>query len=139
MSESHFMSVFKEVSGLSFLKYLNQYRIERAQAMLTHTEESMKNICQDVGFCDQSYFGAVFRKIVGVTPAEYRRRFRNSTVPELPHMHQDSGFKRERFPGRLNEGACGNRSEEFGGNDKAPALETSRRFSSRLATMCEAS
>jgi AraC-like DNA-binding protein len=65
MSESHFMSIFKDVTGLSFL------------------------ICQDVGFCDQSYFGAVFRKIVGITPAEYRRRFRNSSVPALPQVHQD--------------------------------------------------
>jgi AraC-like DNA-binding protein/mannose-6-phosphate isomerase-like protein (cupin superfamily) len=89
MSESHFMSIFKDVTGLSFLKYLNHYRVERAQVMLTHTGESIKNICQDVGFCDQSYFGAVFRKIVGITPAEYRRRFRNSSVPALPQVHQD--------------------------------------------------
>ena len=137
MSESHFMSVFKEVSGLSFLKYLNQYRIERAQVMLTHTEESMKNICQDVGFCDQSYFGAVFRKIVGVTPAEYRRRFRNNATPDLPHMHQD--FKRERLIGRLSEGASGIHGEEFDVIDQSPALDKPRRFDSRLATVREAS
>ena len=89
MSESHFMSVFKEVTGLSFLKYLIHYRVEKARVMLTHTDESMKNICQDVGFCDQSYFGAVFRKVVGVTPAEYRRRFRNSNAAEFPQVHQD--------------------------------------------------
>lgn len=89
MSESHFMSVFKEVTGLSFLKYLIHYRVERARVMLTHTDESMKNICQDIGFCDQSYFGAVFRKIVGVTPAEYRRRFRSDKPSELPQVHQD--------------------------------------------------
>jgi AraC-like DNA-binding protein len=89
MSESHFMSVFKEVTGLSFLKYLIHYRVEKARVMLTHTDESMKNICQDVGFCDQSYFGAVFRKIVGVTPAEYRRRFRSNGSAEFPEVHQD--------------------------------------------------
>ena len=89
MSESHFMSVFKEVTGLSFLKYLIHYRVERARVMLTHTDESMKNVCQDVGFCDQSYFGAVFRKIVGLTPAEYRRRFRNNSANEFPQIHQD--------------------------------------------------
>ncbi len=89
MSESHFMSVFKEVTGLSFLKYLTQYRVERAQVKLTHTEESMKSICQDVGFCDQSYFGAVFRKIVGLTPAEYRRRFTSNRISDLPRVHQD--------------------------------------------------
>ena len=89
MSESHFMSIFKEVTGSSFLNYLIHYRVERARVMLTHTDESMKNICQDVGFCDQSYFGAVFRKVVGVTPAEYRRRFRNSNAAEFPQVHQD--------------------------------------------------
>jgi AraC-like DNA-binding protein/mannose-6-phosphate isomerase-like protein (cupin superfamily) len=90
MSESHFMSVFKEVTGLSFLKYLNHYRVERAQAMLTHSDDSMKNICQEVGFCDQSYFGAVFRKVVGLTPAEYRRRFKSNAIPEFPGVHQDN-------------------------------------------------
>ena len=89
MSESHFMSVFKEVTGLSFLKYLNHYRIERARILLTHSDEPMKNICQDVGFCDQSYFGAVFRKLVGVTPAEYRRHYRSDGGSRFPHMHQD--------------------------------------------------
>ena len=92
MSESHFMSVFKEVTGLSFLKYLNHYRVERAQLMLTHSDDSMKNICQEVGFCDQSYFGAVFRKVVGLTPAEYRRRFKGGGIPELPRVHQDSSL-----------------------------------------------
>jgi hypothetical protein len=29
-----------------------------------------------MGFCDQSYFGTVFRRLVGMTPAAYRRRFR---------------------------------------------------------------
>ncbi len=89
MSESHFMSVFKDVTGLSFLKYLNHYRIERAQVMLTHSDDSMKNICQEVGFCDQSYFGAVFRKVVGLTPAEYRRRFKSNGISEYPRVHQD--------------------------------------------------
>jgi AraC-like DNA-binding protein/mannose-6-phosphate isomerase-like protein (cupin superfamily) len=96
MSESHFMSVFKEVTGLSFLKYLNHYRVERAQAMLTHSDDSMKNICQEVGFCDQSYFGAVFRKVVGLTPAEYRRRFKSNGIPEYPRVHQDSSVDQVR-------------------------------------------
>jgi len=74
MSKSHFMGFFKQVTGVSFMKYLNRYRVERSQALLANTEESMANICQEVGFCDQSYFGTVFHKLVGVTPAAYRRR-----------------------------------------------------------------
>ena len=80
MSESHFMSLFKRVTGLSFVTYLNHYRIERAQALLAKTEESMAFISQQVGFCDQSYFGTVFRRIVGMTPAIYRRRLRTNAM-----------------------------------------------------------
>jgi AraC-like DNA-binding protein len=80
ISESHFMSLFKRVTGLSFVTYFNHFRIERAQALLAKTDESMASISQQVGFCDQSYFGTVFRRIVGMTPATYRRRVRNNTL-----------------------------------------------------------
>jgi AraC-like DNA-binding protein len=73
MGESHFMGFFKHVTGLSFMKYLNHYRVERSQALLANTDEPMASISQKVGFCDQSYFGMVFHKLVGVTPAAYRR------------------------------------------------------------------
>ncbi len=76
MSESHFMSFFKRVTGLSFMKYLNHYRVERSQVMLVNTDEPMATISQEMGFCDQSYFGTVFRRLVGMTPAAYRRRYR---------------------------------------------------------------
>jgi AraC-like DNA-binding protein/mannose-6-phosphate isomerase-like protein (cupin superfamily) len=79
MSESHFMSLFKRVTGLSFVTYFNHFRIERAQALLARTDESMASISQQVGFCDQSYFGTVFRRTVGMTPATYRRRVRSNT------------------------------------------------------------
>lgn len=89
MSESHFMSVFKRVTGLSFVTYINHYRIERAQALLAKTDESMASISQQVGFCDQSYFGMIFRRIVGMTPVTYRRRIRTRNPAEqsqLDHM-----------------------------------------------------
>jgi len=76
MSESHFMSFFKQVTGLSFVAYFNHFRIERAQVLLANTDESMVSVSQQVGFCDQSYFGTVFRRIVGMPPAAYRRRVR---------------------------------------------------------------
>jgi AraC-like DNA-binding protein/mannose-6-phosphate isomerase-like protein (cupin superfamily) len=85
MSESHFMSFFKRVTGLSFMKYLNHYRVERSQVMLVNTDEPMATISQEMGFCDQSYFGTVFRRLVGMTPAAYRRRFRTRNASGRPH------------------------------------------------------
>ena len=75
MSESYFMSFFKRVTGLSFVEYFKHYRICRAQALLANTDDSMAAISEETGFCDQSHFGAVFRKVVGMTPASYRRKF----------------------------------------------------------------
>jgi AraC-like DNA-binding protein len=79
MSESYFMSFFKHVTGLSFTRYLNQFRIEQAQSLLANSDESIANIGQQVGFCDQSHFGLVFKKISGMTPASYRRRYRGAS------------------------------------------------------------
>lgn len=76
MSESHFMSFFKRATGQSFMAYLNHCRIERAQALLAMTDKSVSDISQEMGFCDQSYFGTVFRKLVGITPAGYRAKSR---------------------------------------------------------------
>jgi AraC-like DNA-binding protein len=90
MSESYFMSFFKRVTGLSFMEYLNHYRIERAQALLANTDDSMASISQEMGFCDQSYFGAVFRRVIGMTPATYRRRFRNKNTTDRAQIHPTS-------------------------------------------------
>jgi AraC-like DNA-binding protein len=99
MSESHFMSLFKRVTGLSFVTYYNHFRIERAQALLAKTDESMASISQQVGFCDQSYFGTVFRRIVGMTPATYRRRVRNNTLSNQRQPYHMPRFRSEGLPG----------------------------------------
>lgn len=88
MSETHFMSYFKDVTGVSFMKYLNQYRIQRAQDLLVRTDRSIAEISLDTGYCDQSYFGAVFRKLAGTTPAAYRRRYRRQQALEEPQSDQ---------------------------------------------------
>jgi AraC-like DNA-binding protein len=88
MSESHFMSFFKRTTGQSFMAYLNRCRVERAQALLATTDKPMSAISQEMGFCDQSYFGTVFRKLVGMTPAAYRRRLR-SDISSPPRENHD--------------------------------------------------
>ena len=88
MSETHFMSAFKHVTGVSFMKYLTQYRIQRAQDLLVRTDRSIADISLDIGYCDQSYFSAVFRKLAGTTPAAYRRRYSRQQAPEETHSKQ---------------------------------------------------
>ncbi len=83
MSESHFMAFFREATGQSFAAHLNRRRIERAQAWLAATDRSVLEIGQELGFCDQSYFSAVFRKLTGLPPAAYRKRFQTEGVEKF--------------------------------------------------------
>jgi AraC-like DNA-binding protein len=78
MSSSHFRRLFKQVTGQPFTAYLNHFRIAKAQQLLTSTDKSILDISQETGFCDQSYFGLVFRQLVHMTPLQYRKTFRGS-------------------------------------------------------------
>jgi AraC family transcriptional regulator, transcriptional activator of pobA len=75
MSESHFMRHFKQVTGQSFVSYLNHFRIAKAEHLLATTDLSVSDVGQTVGFRDQSYFGLVFRSLVHLTPLQYKRRY----------------------------------------------------------------
>ena len=74
MSESHFMRFFKQVTAQSFVNYLNHFRVAKAEELLTKTDLTVSEVSQAVGFCDQSYFGVVFRKVTGSSPLQYRHR-----------------------------------------------------------------
>lgn len=67
-----FMNLFKEVTGQSFVAYLNRFRVAMAQNLLTTTNKAISDISLETGFCNQSYFGVVFRRISGLTPLAYR-------------------------------------------------------------------
>jgi AraC-like DNA-binding protein/mannose-6-phosphate isomerase-like protein (cupin superfamily) len=76
LSEAEFAAYLRQLTGCSFRGYLNQYRVERAQAALAETNHPISEIAQEMGFCDQSYFGAVFREFTGITPLAYRHQHR---------------------------------------------------------------
>jgi len=79
MSDCCFMHLFKEVTGQSFVAYLNHFRVARAQALLAATDRAISEISLETGFCNQSYFGVIFRRITGMTPLEYRLRQRHGS------------------------------------------------------------
>jgi AraC family transcriptional activator of pobA len=74
MSPSHFRRAFRQLTGQAFVPFLNHFRIEKAQELLSKTEIPISDVGLDVGFCDQSYFGLVFRRLTKITPRQYRQR-----------------------------------------------------------------
>lgn len=65
-------STFKKYAGMTMSTYINQLRIQRAKHMLGKTNETVTKIAADVGFQDCFYFSKQFKKIVGMSPSEYR-------------------------------------------------------------------
>jgi AraC family transcriptional regulator len=73
LSTAHFYVVFKQTEGMPPHCYVLQYRVRRTQQLLARTEMSLAEITDTVGFSNQSHCIQSFRKIVGVTPGDYRR------------------------------------------------------------------
>ncbi|HZG83635.1 helix-turn-helix domain-containing protein [Paenibacillus sp.] len=65
--------LFKEEFNLKFVDFLVQLRMERAEQLLAETEESVQNIALRVGYANSITFGRVFKRIVGVTPGDFRK------------------------------------------------------------------
>jgi AraC-like DNA-binding protein len=78
MSLSTFRRTFMQLTGQSFVEYLNNFRIAKAQKLIATTNMPISEVCLEVGFCDQSYFGMIFRRLTKMTPRRYRQHMRES-------------------------------------------------------------
>lgn len=74
-SESYVNHLFKKRVGINIKMYINKIRIEAAQEELTRSDRKISDISTKVGFSDSNYFSRVFTELVGIPPAEFRRRF----------------------------------------------------------------
>lgn len=71
---SYFSSVFKKDTGMSFVTYLTQARMNEAQRLLDTTNEKSYVIAGMVGYDEPNYFSYVFKKMYGVSPSKYRQK-----------------------------------------------------------------
>jgi AraC-like DNA-binding protein len=76
LSVSQFDRQFKKRFGTTPRKYVTNVRINAACELLSSTDLTISDIALETGFYDQSHFTNQFTKIKGVTPAQYRRKFR---------------------------------------------------------------
>ena len=71
-SPSHFMKFFKHAMGISFISYLNDYRLMMAARLLLASDSSVLSIAQEVGFENLSYFNRSFKQKFQMSPRVYR-------------------------------------------------------------------
>ncbi len=74
LSQSHFMALFKEKTGQSPHAYQQTLRINNCMTLLASTQLSVSDIGMLSGYTDPLYFSRVFKKYVGVSPKEYRKK-----------------------------------------------------------------
>jgi len=73
LSTFHFNVAFRNSVGDSPHGYLIRRRVERAQGLMLATDKSLSDIAAECGLADQAHMTRLFRKIVGATPAAWRR------------------------------------------------------------------
>ena len=73
MSPHYFCELFKKTTGVSPHQYSIRCRIDRAKIYLRSRQFTILQVAKATGFADQSHFTKVFRRIVGLTPTQFRR------------------------------------------------------------------
>jgi len=76
MAEGSLCRFFKMNMGITIFEYLNQIKTEFACKLLMDKDLSILEVCLDSGFNNISHFNKQFKKLTGVPPSEYRKRFK---------------------------------------------------------------
>jgi AraC-like DNA-binding protein len=74
LSKYHFVRKFKQATGQTPMRTLNEMRIDSARTLLTQTDLSLEEIARHVGLADASHLSHTFRRIADCTPGSLRRR-----------------------------------------------------------------
>lgn len=74
INPSYLSRIYKKLSGMNLFDYISWARIEKAKSLLSDDNSCIADIAVSVGFNSISYFSSVFKKKVGVSPMEYKKR-----------------------------------------------------------------
>lgn len=77
LSSKYIQFVVKETTGRSACAWIEDEVIRRAKQLLYESNLTMQQIAAELHFCDQSYFGAYFKRVTGYTPRGFRIRKSN--------------------------------------------------------------
>lgn len=75
MSRRSFFRAFPEVTGKTPQAYLLHLRVKKAVEMLEMTDKNITETAFDCGFQDSNYFSRQFKKIMGITPSEFQKKY----------------------------------------------------------------
>lgn len=74
LSREHISRKYKQATGMTLSMYITVLRISQAKSWLEETDKSIYSISIMLGYRDEIYFSKLFKKVVGMTPFEFRNR-----------------------------------------------------------------
>ncbi|ATJ82114.1 helix-turn-helix domain-containing protein [Halomonas beimenensis] len=80
LSRNRFGELFKATLGQTPKQYLDQQRLRRAMSLLVHSDRSIAEIADGLGFCDPFHFSKRFKALTGESPSDYRRQIRRTLL-----------------------------------------------------------
>ncbi|GGO01746.1 response regulator transcription factor [Saccharibacillus kuerlensis] len=87
INPSYLSHLFKEKTGVNLIDYLNGIRLEAAGRLLVQSDDKIYKIAKSTGFPNPKYFFRLFKKVKGMTPEEYRKKYRGNSEKTI----QDGG------------------------------------------------
>lgn len=78
ISTVYFRKMFESVYGISPIKYLHNFRIKKAKAILLSDYESVEQVALSVGYNSIYHFSKMFKEYTGKSPTEYAKQHKNS-------------------------------------------------------------
>ncbi|MBB6735273.1 response regulator [Cohnella zeiphila] len=75
LNSAYLSRLFKKETGQSLMDFIIVTKMNQAKILLTETNEKISDIGHSLGYENFSYFGKAFKKTVGITPQEYRKRY----------------------------------------------------------------
>ena len=72
VSPNHLSAIVRKESGRSVMDWLNAHCILRAQVLLRHSDLSVYEVAEQLGFQSATFFSRFFRRETGQTPSAYR-------------------------------------------------------------------
>lgn len=83
LSHHYLCKCFKKVTGKTIFEYIEQMRIQNSCYLLKTTDKSIMEIALESGFNSVNFFNRTFKKILDITPKEYRQRNTDGEFSEI--------------------------------------------------------
>lgn len=75
-SESYLSRLISRQLGMSFSQLLQTIRLDKSCELLINSDVKITELCERVGYDNESYYIQLFRKVYGITPLQYRKKHR---------------------------------------------------------------